>query len=280
LSPGAAAGFGPVQMKTFKSTPPQDGAMRKTMFADLYGRYRQALEATPFDDELVGYERDELPKTLSGAWSLYGIMFAEYSREIANSINQLTDYTHRLTAWNEVISPMTDQDKFYATHEFIDPIATVGLNLPYVIRSRFIFAVTHLCHQANRLRGRKPWRDDLPLDNEIYFNTLDSYGVGWRKYNKFKRCIEKMGDRAYKTATHDFRDAYNHRFSLRIVFGQTRFITRRPDSQTATVGYSFGGMPALSLDVITKLLREQSHHSRVAFEAFQNLVREHAACIS
>ena len=210
----------------------------------------------------------------------YRDMFDEFSREIANSLNKLTDYTNRLKAWGLVIASMTDQEKMDAAHEFIDPLATIGLNLPYVIRSRFIFAVAHLCHQANRSRDGFPWRDDLPLDHEIYFEAADKYGTGWPEYKPLKRCIEAIGNKSYQSATHDFRHAYNHRFSPRVVIGVTRMVTRQVNPETKTVSYAFGGTPALTLDIVVELLAQQCENSYASFEAFQRLTREQELSIA
>jgi hypothetical protein len=175
---------------------------------------------------------------------------------------------------------MTDHEKLDATHEFIDPIATIGLNLPYVIRSRFIFAAAHLSHQANRSREGASWRDEFPLDNEVYFDAADKFFASWRTYTAFKRCVETFGNKEYQTATRDFRNAYNHRFSPRFVIGITRIVTREADLHAKSVSYSYGGVPALNLDFVARLMDEQYRLGLDAFHSFQALVREHEASIT
>jgi hypothetical protein len=151
------------------------------MSIEPYRQYLAAFETTASEGTVMPYEWDRLPKSLSVGWIPYRYMFDEFSREIANSLNQLTNYARRLKTWSVVISSMADQEKLDAAHEFINPVAIVGLTLPYVIRSRFIFAVAHLCHQANRSRDGVKWRDDFPLDDEIYFDVADKYGAGWHR---------------------------------------------------------------------------------------------------
>lgn len=250
------------------------------MLIELYRQYREALDATVHGAQPVVYNWGNLPNPLSGVWLPYSEMFNEFSREIANSLNTLNDYSLRLKAWNTVIAPLNEQEKLGAVHEFIDPIATIGLNLPYVIRSRFIFAAAHLSHQANRSREDASWRDDFPLDSEVYFEAADKFGAPWRAYPAFKRCIEKFGNKKYQTATRDFRNAYNHRFSPRFVIGITQFVTREVDADAKSIRYSFGGVPALNLDLIAGLLDEQYQRGTEAFSAFQALVREHEASIA
>lgn len=256
---------------------------RKTTTASikLYRQYLATSKATKRPKgKVMPYDWGDLPNPLGIGWMAYGYMFDEFSREIANSINQLTDYANRLKTWSAVISSMTDQEKVNAAREFIDPLAVVGLTFPYVIRSRFIFAAAHLCHQANRSRDGRKWRDDFPLDREIYFPAADKYGAGWPAYKSLRRCLERISDKGYQTATCDFRHAYNHRFSPHVVIGMTSIVKRKVDTPTKAVTYALGAIPPLTVRRVAKLLRDQCNHSYAAFRAFQKLIREHEASIA
>jgi hypothetical protein len=143
------------------------------MSLELYRRYLATVEATTFDGQLVAYGWGNLPGPLNVMWMPYREMFDEFSREIANSLNDLTNYTHRLKAWNLVVSSMTDREKMTAAHEFIDPVATIALVLPYVIRSRFMFATAHLCHHANR--SRESLKYTTSVRHVIVVNSIQSY---------------------------------------------------------------------------------------------------------
>ena len=154
------------------------------MLVDRYRQYRAALADVPAGP-VVDYGWSNLPKRLNVIWMPYSQMLDEFTREIAKSINQLSDYASRLRAWSGIVAPLTDQEKLDLTHEFIEPIATLAMNLPFVVRSRFIFAAAHLCHQASRSMDAA-WRDDFPLDKEIQFDAADRYGAAWRNYGRFK----------------------------------------------------------------------------------------------
>jgi len=195
---------------------------------------------------MMPYGRIRLPKTLHMSWMAYADMAHEFSREIANTLNQLTDYTHRLQAWSTLLPSMVDRDKIDATHEFIEPIAILALNLPAAIRWRFYFATTHLCHQANRARAGASWRDDLALDCNIGLKQADRYAGRWSSYATLKEQVSAIGDDDYDQATHDFRNAYNHRFPPRVIMGITAPIVRRVEP--TQVSYTFGGTKPLSLD--------------------------------
>lgn len=72
------------------------------MSGELYTKYLAALDATAFDGRYVTHEPDGLPKSLHITWMAYRDMLEEFSREISNSLNDLTNYTHRLKAWGTV----------------------------------------------------------------------------------------------------------------------------------------------------------------------------------
>ena len=225
------------------------------------------------------YEWGNLPPTLPFAWAAYSGMFQEFSQELANIVNDLTHYTHQLKGWRDLVHALNDKARMDVAIEFIEPLGTLALNLPYVIRSRFIFAAAHLCHQAGRTKV-KGWKDDLPLDEEIYFLQADKAGKPWKQYGKFKLKLERVGNKTYQAKTHDFRNRYNHRFSPRIVMGLTGLVTRRINPASNTVSYGFGGIGPLTLDLIVELLEQQCRYCYAAFEAFQKLVQEHEAAIT
>ncbi|MCA7888660.1 hypothetical protein QZM25_31845 [Burkholderia contaminans] len=245
-----------------------------------YRQYRAALKAAPLKGKFMPYGWGVLPQRLSSDWMAYAEMFNEFSQELANTINDLTRYTHQLTAWRDVVDKLDDEEKFNVAVEFVDPLATIALNLPYVIRSRFIFATAHLSHQAGRTMVPKGWKDDLPLDDEIYFEQADAVGGPWKTYTKLKTKLERISDRAYQVKTRNFRNTYNHRFSPRVVLGQTNIVTRHVDAKTKQVSYGFGGTAPLTLRLVVELLEEQCQRCYKAFEAFQKLVQEHEKAIS
>lgn len=241
----------------------------------LYRAYREARAGLQLAGRFMPYKWYELPERLSAIWMAYGQMLDEFSTELANALNDLTNHVQRLQAWAIVIEPMSDDEKMAATHEFIDVLATNAVNLPYAIKSRFAFAAAHLCHQANMTRDIASWQDDLPLDVEIDLNTSGNYGRGWGKtYNRFKRAIEAIGARAYRDATGDFRNAYNHRFSPRFVIGMTGMVTRNRNEQSGGFYYGFGGREPLALADIVGLLTTECQHCYTAFQALQTLVEK------
>lgn len=223
---------------------------------DHFQQYLLASESVPFTGETMPYGWGALPSALPFTWAAYSEMCKEFSQELSNTVNELTRYTHQLKVWRGIVDGADKQGKVDLAIEFVDPLATLALNLPYVVRSRFIFASAHLCHQAGRIKVSR-WKDDLPLDKEIQFAQADSTGRPWKAYKNFKLKLERVGDREYQSKTLDFRNRYNHRFSPRIVIGQTGLVTRYVDSTSKAVSYGFGGQGPLTLELVVDLLEQQ-----------------------
>ena len=142
-------------------------------FAEEYRNFIRIREIVVPSGQLVPYDWIICLDTWHVSYMAYSQMLNEHACELANCINELRRLTLSLDAWDKLLySKCDDYQRLELVIEFIDPIATVAINLPYVIRSRFIYSIAHLCHQANQTRNRE-WKDDFPLDSEIYFAQAD-----------------------------------------------------------------------------------------------------------
>ncbi|HEM49418.1 MAG TPA: hypothetical protein ENO27_04310 [Caldithrix sp.] len=154
--------------------------------------------------------------------------------------------------------------------EMIDPFATLSINLIYVIRSRFIFSAAHLCHQANMVKFKTDWKDDLPNDDKILFEHADKVGSSWKDYKKLKLALEKTSNKKFSTSTKDFRNKYHHRYSPRIELGHTEFVKRKVG--TNNTSYDMGYTEPLTLTLLIPLLSEQYVLFLKAYECYKKLV--------
>ena len=246
---------------------------------DLYRAYLEAWAATKLEGRFMPYGWACLPNPVNVRWLAFSTMLEEFSRELANTINALTNNTKRLKAWAAVVEPLSNEEKAEVSHEFISTLAAHTVMMTYVIKSRFAFSVAHLCHQANFTRDPEVWKDDLPLNGKIYLNTTDKFGMAWRRYKGFKRSVEKIHGKEFREATCDFRHAYNHRFSPRFVIGIINLVTREINAETSTVRYAIGERGPLDLGEIANLLIAEQEKCYRAFEKFQQLVYELVSAI-
>jgi hypothetical protein len=247
------------------------------MTAALFQRYQDALNALPAEGRVMPYGWTVFPETISAQWMAYGWMLEEFPRGLANTINDLTRLERSLRAWASVIEPLTDEEKLDATSQFIDAPATTAVNLPYVIRARFAFAVTHLSHQANQLKD-PAWRDELPDDDRIHLNEASKFGGKWSSYPKLHQKLERISGKDYTTATQNFRNIYTHRLEPRFVIGISNTVTRKVAD--GSIQYAFGGNPPLDLKHVASALAIQRDRCYLAYEAFQVLVQEQCDLIT
>src|SRR5712692_6336429 len=198
----------------------------KEKMLDSYKQFLDNRTTLSSSNLLISYSWYKLPNPLPPQWLVYNLMLSEHSSELANFINELLRHIKSLEAWKDVIDGKNDDDeKCEIIIEFVSPIATLAINMPYVIRSRFIYSVAHLCHQANQTKQIN-WVDDLPLDNEIYFETADKFCALWKRYKKLKLSLEKISNKKFQSDTYDFRHKYHHRYSPSIEIGLTGLVTR------------------------------------------------------
>lgn len=246
---------------------------------DTYREFTQHLENVQSVGPTMPYGWIDLSDIQNADWMNYVQMLYEFAPEIANTINSFRRYIRDLQAWASVIRQLSIEEKLEITIAFVDPLATIAVNLVNVIQARFIFASAHLCHQANKAKDIRGWHDDLPADRNIGWKVAHNYGCNWDRYDDFKKAVKSIGDEAFNDATGDFRNSYNHRFSPRFVVGMTNLVCRYVDKATGAVSYGFGGREPHELQDIARLLIDQHARCSLAFAAFQALVREHELAI-
>ena len=243
------------------------------MSNNILQEYSTILEQTKSSLPIAPYDWHALSKTLPGEWLAYSQFLSEHAGQLANVINDLRRYIKSLSAWNKVLETMNEeQEKYNIVTEYVSPLATLTLNMPYIIRSRFVYSIAHLSHQANKLK-QASWIDDLPIDNKIYFEEADKYSKPWKKYKKLKLALEKIANKEYDKSTHYFRNKYNHRYSSNIEVGLTGFVTRTVNKE-GRVSYGFGYTDPLMLKDIIPLLENQCSLCISAFSRYQDLVHE------
>jgi hypothetical protein len=212
------------------------------------------------------------------AWFIgYTWMLDEHSREIANSINELSRYIRNIEALNIIIEGCDDDTRAKMVVEFIAPFTTLAINMPYVISYRLIYSISHLCHQSNLTKDPKRI-DKFPLEKDIDFGVADQYCSLWKCYKKLKIALEKINDNKFKQITKDFRNKYNHRYSINIEIGLTEFV-KRVVKDDGKVIYRFGYTEPLKIDRLLPALKEQHANCLDAFGQYQKLINEQISAL-
>jgi hypothetical protein len=244
-------------------------------------RYQAFLEAKraiapPARGDFATYE-DDKDGSYDGRWLPYVELRQEASMALPNAINELTRYIHDLRAWDTATQGVDEDDLFEIAITFVDPLATVAMNLPYVIQQRMLYAVAHLCHLANCMKMGSAWVDDLPEERKINGAICDKYGNGWMAFPTFRGAVNLLNDGVYQAATEYFRERYTHRLPPRVLWGMHSMYSREKLPKGAA--YGFGGRHAMPLAKVVAALECQRNLALVALEAYRALVDEHMALI-
>jgi hypothetical protein len=186
--------------------------MDDQVYIGAYRHFRSELrQIEPFGEPMT-YDWIRLPDSISGGGMAYFQMLEEHALELANVINQFLTDIEKLCAWEKVILEYQEEERLYILHEFVRPLCTLCLNLPYALRSRFIFSVTHLSHQANMAVLGDKWQDNLPPDDKIDTEQMDQFASQWKSYKKLKLTMERLSDKKYQSEVDHYRNKYQHRF--------------------------------------------------------------------
>lgn len=245
------------------------------------GRFQAFLEAKraitpPSVADYATYENDS-GGSYDGYWLPYVELRQEVGMALPNAINELTRYIHDLRAWDAATQGLDDRDLFEIAFGFVDPLAAVALNLPYVIQQRMLYAVAHLCHLANRTTMGSAWVDDLPEERRINGAICDKYGNGWKAFPAFRDAVNLLNDGIYQAATEHFRERYTHRLPPRVLYGMHSMYSRQRLPNGAA--YGFGGRYAMPIAQVVAALERQRDLALAALQAYRVLVAEHMALI-
>ena len=252
--------------------PEKDKIMDDNFYIEAYIKYREKKKDTNFSAKPVPYNWFTLPGTVSQEWFVYCQTLKDLSRQLANDINRLWRNIAKLEAWSKVLSHYDDEEKKYLLAEFIESLAIVALNLPHAIRARFIFSLSHICHQANRIKAPN-WADDLPNDRSINFKTMEKKCAAWKDYNDFKLRFSRIADDRFDKDTSEFRHRFHHRIPVSVELGLTGLISRQKN-KNGQVGYAIGGTPPISLNKLVTILNDQYVKIVECFRDYQKLVND------
>jgi len=218
------------------------------------------------------YKWTDIPEEKGVSWMAFSEFTEEYSSELANEINSFRTYIQNLSAWSCILKDCTDKEKISILNEFVEPMAICALNHPYSVRSRFIYAVSHISHQANKSKIDN-WKDDIKADTSINFKEMEKMGVHWESFTHFKEALSDVNNENYTEKLLNYRNKFNHRFPPLIELGLSGFITRSK-AEDGKVSYGFGYTnPILISDAIPMLIEQHAAMAK-SFDAFKTLVSE------
>ncbi len=247
---------------------------------DITRKFSRVFDSNSETISFADFDWMKIPETIPGGWLVYFRMLEDFSRIVANNINTLGYYCEKMRVWNIVLEDYNVDLRDEILFEFVDPLCVVALNLPYAIRCRFIFAIAHLCHQANRAISSK-WIDNIDTlaeDRKIDFGIAYKVARKWTIRDRLFEAIKALFDENHAEITKDFRHTYNHRMPSQEIVGVAAFVKREIGS-VGKVHYKFGAAPRLDLTKMSGELMAEFRKELLAFERFKELVHEQTQAI-
>jgi DUF2934 family protein len=90
------------------------------------------------------------------------LMVQGHTLTAANTINRFAYDLRSLTAWNKVFESASEAERMQALYEFLSPIASHCLSMPYAIKQMFIKSICQISHQTNRFHDKNWDEKALP----------------------------------------------------------------------------------------------------------------------
>ena len=141
-------------------------------------------------DRFLEHEKYLLPDDRYG---IFTSMAANYTFGLVGATNRFFYDIYQADCWIQATSTLKREIRMPILYEFAEPLLELSVGRPYSLRNQFVFAATHLLHQANQSRQAN-WRDDLPADNRITFEVLCERGKGWAEFESFKHRLCALND--------------------------------------------------------------------------------------
>lgn len=212
------------------------------------------------------FQSDKSPNDL-----IFGAMADDFTRELINSVNKFYLNVFYCEAWFKAAADFPKGQRLSLLFQFAEPLMELALNRPYAIRSRFIFAATHLLHQSNKHRMPK-WRDELPGDKDIDYKTLIRVGSGWKAFSAFISDLNGLNDQEFIKATRNFRHLSHHQMEINFDIGLVPYFRRTKTDTGIKYEYLIHG-PLKFPDMLSILYRQHAR-ARAAFMSYWSLLND------
>ncbi|MFZ2725855.1 MAG: hypothetical protein WAX77_06375 [Methylococcaceae bacterium] len=197
------------------------------LFKTAYEKYRYHFSTGEIKPIFAPYS--EVYPWSNMSFELYNYyLFLKISHQpIANEINRLYYRLAQISAWDKTLKDYPiSEEKHLLLLEFVKPITDSAIELPFVLRSRFIYFLSHLSHQANLLTNNDWDETKLPEDKNIDFKIMQRMSKNWGGYNKFISYFNQINNDEFIDTTKNYRNKNQHRLPPNLEEGYSTFINR------------------------------------------------------
>ena len=216
------------------------------LYTKFQGERRSLGELYPLvrhDDSFLESRRYDNPASM-----MVAMMAQEHILTATNTLNRFSYDLHCLSAWRKVFESATEVERMQALYEFLSPIASHSLSMPYSIKQMFVKSVCQISHQTNRFHVND-WNESS-LDEKPRFPDAKRLAGRFRSWPGLCAAFSLLNSQKFTSASDNYRNELNHGFPRRIELGHTTIIRRDPKS----FSYEWHDAPPLSIRDLVPLL--------------------------
>jgi hypothetical protein len=254
----------------------------KSFYLNVYSKYLDILlkQSSSSDRSYLDHNRYKIPENTERT-SHYGFAFhiraEEFTRELVNGINRFFLYLRYLKIWSDVLSTSCNsKERDTILIDFIDPLAFICLNKPYLLKSQFTYTSTLLLNLSNSQKAMDTAKSESSVrkynliadDAHINYKTLKKEGKNWENFDSFLEALDVIDNKEFREKTFNFRNKSHHGIPPEIEFGITSLI-RLTEST-----WKIGGIKPLRVKNIINLLEQQHKACVCAFHSYWKLMGE------
>jgi hypothetical protein len=232
-----------------------------------FQRARQSLSdlypAIRHDDSFLDRRRYDGPAAM-----LVVIMAQAHILTATNTINRFSYDLRSLTAWDKVFESVSEAERMQALYEFLSPIASHCLSMPYAVKQMSIKSICQISHQTNRFHDGN-W-DEKALPGKPNFPDAIKLAGHFRSWPALCGALSLVDDTTFRDASDDYRNEFNHGFPRRIELGYTTIIRRDAKSSS----YELHDAPPLLVRDLIPLLAAQHKAASDCHDAYIELIKE------
>ncbi|MDH4562432.1 hypothetical protein [Pseudomonas sp. BN411] len=218
-------------------------------------------------------------------------------RETINQLHSWYGYLVDWSLWIDVLKQFEGEQEWSIRRQYVEHLAFYCMLQPSSTRERFGSIATNALHQAN-LALQEDYKDRLDQDEHGYLSRrkremqLKRIGANYTSFAPFLQALTHLDNKAFSTASYNFRDLASHGIAPRFEQGETSFVRRsikpwselvkQPDGTAQfvehptkkAVCYGFGGTQPLSFQQAYDACWQELLKAIQLFHTYQALLRE------
>ncbi|HVU07070.1 MAG TPA: hypothetical protein VHG89_00845 [Verrucomicrobiae bacterium] len=217
------------------------------------------LHLHPDDYRFSSREQEKTPGFFFGQG-----LFELSTMHLVGQINEFYSDIIKLMVWEKILAEYENESqKLHLIVEFIEPLVTSCLTVPYALKNQIIFAGTQIAILLEKNVAMK-----IPENHEIKFSAFKKWAGTWPEFTTVEIALTKLSEKEFNSY---FRHRFTHQMPPRIEIGLTA--NYRFSREGKFLKIQGGNEPPLPLSKAIELSLEQHKICIETFKAFWTMLK-------